>query len=144
MAMSIHDLLLMKKHEFILDTSAASYSQPMIDSTETKTKKLLPAKQVLSGTIALFLGGILLRQQPLYNQTLYSSVPNPLDYDTIIWHLAWLVTSLGLRQLKSWHVIMCICINFLDTPRMHSLGQKFKPNVVCCVVVSKKCLKTLL
>lgn len=128
MAMSIHDLLLMKKHEFILDTSAASYSQPMIDSTE---KILLPAKQVLSGTIALFLG-ILLRQQPLYNQTLYSGISNSLDYDLIICHLAWLVTSLGLRQLKSQYVIMYTCINFLDTPRMYSLGQKFKPNVLCC------------
>jgi hypothetical protein len=29
------------------------------------------------------------------------------------------VTPLVLRELKPWHVIICTCINLLDTPRMH-------------------------
>jgi hypothetical protein len=42
------------------------------------------------------------------------------------------VTPLVLRELKLGHVIISICINLLDTPRMHSLDQKIYNKVMLC------------
>jgi hypothetical protein len=55
------------------------------------------------------------------------------------------VTPLVLRELKPWHAIIYTCINLLNLPRMHLLGQKKFKSDDCVLIIglngSKSSLK---